>query len=158
MDEKVRNDEKNVMLVREAGKDGKLKGVSQIDNDGNIQTVDPTSANLASLFSVNTNDPAVEAFLNKFLEASQNPVKTGISDLFIMTGSGKTFQGRSGPTVVGTLSGRSSHRAFPNRSGSGRRNPFSTDGCLENRPPRPCPQRNPHGRSGKTSEGNVVWT
>lgn len=94
MDEKVRNDEKNVMLVREAGKDGKLKGVSQIDNDGNIQTVDPTSANLASLFSVNTNDPAVEAFLNKFLEASQNPVKTGISDLFIMTEEvlGKLFK------------------------------------------------------------------
>ena len=73
MDEKVRNDEKNVMLVREAGKDGKLKGVSQIDNDGNIQTVDPTSANLASLFSVNTNDPAVEAFLNKFLKHPKIP-------------------------------------------------------------------------------------
>lgn len=48
MDEKVKNDEKKVMLVRQTGEgqDGKLKAVGSIDEDGNIKTLDPTAANV----------------------------------------------------------------------------------------------------------------
>ena len=84
MDEKVKTDEKRVMLVKEA-KDGKMKAVKEIDPEGNLKTVDPTQANLANLLSVNTNDPAVEAFFRKFMEGFQNPAKTGIAEIFIMT-------------------------------------------------------------------------
>lgn len=84
MDEKIKNDEKNVMLVRDAGKNGKIEAVSQIDENGNIQTVAAASSNLANLFNVYTNDSAIEAFLKKFIEEMQAPVKTGISDIFIM--------------------------------------------------------------------------
>ena len=70
MDEKVKNDEKKVMLVRQTGegKDGRLKAVGSIDEDGNIETLDPTAANVAKLFDVNTNQPALEAFFTKFME------------------------------------------------------------------------------------------
>ena len=76
MDEKIKNDEKNVMLVRDAGKKGTIEAVSQIDENGNIQTVAAASSNLANLFNVYTNDSAIEAFLKKFLEEMQAPVKT----------------------------------------------------------------------------------
>ena len=81
MDEKVKNDEKKVMLVRQTGegKDGRLKAVGSIDEDGNIETLDPTA--------VNTNQPALEAFFTKFMEQSQDPVKTGVSEIFIMAES-----------------------------------------------------------------------
>lgn len=77
MDEKVKNDEKKVMLVRQTGEgqDGRLKAVGSIDEDGNIETLDPTAANVAKLFDVNTNQPALEAFFTKFMEQSQDPVK-----------------------------------------------------------------------------------
>ena len=70
MDEKVKNDEKKVMLVRQTGEgqDGRLKAVGSIDEDGNIETLDPTAANVAKLFDVNTNQPALEAFFTKFME------------------------------------------------------------------------------------------
>ncbi|WP_418675450.1 DUF4099 domain-containing protein, partial [Alistipes communis] len=89
MDEKVKNDEKKVMLVRQTGEgqDGRLKAVGSIDEDGNIETLDPTAANVAKLFDVNTNQPALEAFFTKFMEQSQDPVKTGISEIFIMAES-----------------------------------------------------------------------
>lgn len=89
MDEKVKNDEKKVMLVRQTGEgqDGKLKAVGSIDEDGNIKTLDPTAANVAKLFDVHTNQPALEAFFTKFMEQSQDPVKTGISEIFIMAES-----------------------------------------------------------------------
>lgn len=89
MDEKVKNDEKKVMLVREAeqGKPGKLKAVKEMDEKGNVTTVAPQETDISRLFAVNTNDPALEAFFKKFLEESQDPVKTGISEIFIMAGS-----------------------------------------------------------------------
>lgn len=89
MDEKLKTDEKRVMLVREAaeGNPGKLKAVTEIDDEGNILTVDPTTSNLAGLFDVNTNESALEAFFRKFLEHTQDPVKTGISEIFIMSGN-----------------------------------------------------------------------
>lgn len=42
MDEKVKNDEKKVMLVRQTGEgqDGKLKAVGSIDEKGNIKALD----------------------------------------------------------------------------------------------------------------------
>ena len=89
MDEKLKTDEKRVMLVRKAaeGNQGKLKAVTEMDDDGNVLTVDPTASNLAGLFDVNTNESALEAFFRKFLEHTQDPVKTGISEIFIMSGS-----------------------------------------------------------------------
>ena len=50
MNEKIKNDEKNVMLVRDAGKKGTIEAVSQIDENGNIQTVAAASSNLARHF------------------------------------------------------------------------------------------------------------
>lgn len=74
MDEKIKNDEKNIMLVRDAGKKGKIEAVSQIDENGNIQTVAVASSNLANLFNVYTNDSAIEAFLKKFIEEMQDTI------------------------------------------------------------------------------------
>lgn len=94
MDEKLKNESKKVMLVQRAnGKieaavgidknaTGKIEAVTDIDKDGNIETVEPTKRNIADLFSVNTNDSAVEAFFKKFMEQAENPSHTGI---FMMT-------------------------------------------------------------------------
>ena len=81
MDENVKNDAKQVMLVQNAD-DGRLQAVTGVDRDGNIQTADPTDQNVASLLNVNTQDSALEAFFKKFMEQAQNPVHTGI---FVMT-------------------------------------------------------------------------
>ena len=81
MDENVKNDAKQVMLVQNAD-DGRLQAVTGVDRDGNIQTTDPTDQNVASLLNVNTQDSALEAFFKKFMEQAQNPVHTGI---FVMT-------------------------------------------------------------------------
>lgn len=81
MDENVKNDAKQVMLVQNAD-DGRLQAVTGVDQDGNIQTADPTDQNVASLLNVNTQDSALEAFFKKFMEQAQNPVHTGI---FVMT-------------------------------------------------------------------------
>lgn len=53
MDENVKNDAKQVMLVQNAD-DGRLQAVTGVDRDGNIQTADPTDQNVASLLNVNT--------------------------------------------------------------------------------------------------------
>lgn len=81
MDENVKNDAKQVMLVQNAD-DGRLQAVTSVDQDGNIQTAAPTDQNVASLLNVNTQDSALEAFFKKFMEQAQNPVHTGI---FVMT-------------------------------------------------------------------------
>ena len=81
MDENVKNDAKQVMLVQNAD-DGRLQAVTGVDRDGNIQPADPTDQNVASLLNVNTQDSALEAFFKKFMEQAQNPVHTGI---FVMT-------------------------------------------------------------------------
>ncbi|MGG6497592.1 UNVERIFIED_CONTAM: hypothetical protein NY603_32190, partial [Bacteroidetes bacterium 56_B9] len=51
MDENVKNDAKQVMLVQNAD-DGRLQAVTGVDRDGNIQTADPTDQNVASLLNV----------------------------------------------------------------------------------------------------------
>jgi hypothetical protein len=90
MDEKLKNEAKKVMLVQDA-KSGQLKAVTDVDKDGNIQTVDPTKANLASLLNVNTHDSALEAFFKKMMEQADNPAHSGLSNtinkVFIMTES-----------------------------------------------------------------------
>ena len=90
MDEKLKNDAKKVMLVQDASS-GQLKAVTDVDKDGNIQTVEPTKANLASLLNVNTNDSFIEAFLKKMMEQADNPAHSGLSNpinkVFIMTES-----------------------------------------------------------------------
>lgn len=45
MDENVKNDAKQVMLVQNAD-DGRLQAVTGVDRDGNIQTADPTDQNV----------------------------------------------------------------------------------------------------------------
>ncbi len=74
------------MLVKDAS-DGKLKAVTNVDKDGNIQTIDPTESNIASLLNVNTQDSVLEAFFKKMLEQADNPAHTGLSNIFIMTES-----------------------------------------------------------------------
>ena len=90
MDEKLKNDAKKVMLVQDASS-GQLKAVTDVDKDGNIQTVEPTKANLASLLNVNTNDSFIEAFFKKMMEQADNPAHSGLSNpinkVFIMTES-----------------------------------------------------------------------
>lgn len=94
MNEKLKNDEKKVMLVQEASgkrkavtladEDGNLKAVTAIDKKGNLKTTDPNEESMAKLLNVNTNDSFLEAFYKKFLEQVDNPSHTGI---FIMTQS-----------------------------------------------------------------------
>lgn len=86
MDEKSKKGEKKVMLVKDAS-DGKLKAVTNVDKDGNIQTVDPTESNLAALLNVNTQDSALEAFFKKMMEQANNPAHTGLSNIYIMAES-----------------------------------------------------------------------
>lgn len=90
MSEKLKNDAKKVMLVQDASS-GQLKAVTDVDKDGNIQTVEPTKANLASLLNVNTNDSFIEAFFKKMMEQADNPAHSGLSNpinkVFIMTES-----------------------------------------------------------------------
>ncbi|GHT57850.1 hypothetical protein AGMMS50239_01080 [Bacteroidia bacterium] len=90
MSEKLKNDAKKVMLVQDASS-GQLKAVTDVDKDGNIQTVEPTKANLASLLNVNTHDSALEAFFKKMMEQADNPAHSGLSNpinkVFIMTES-----------------------------------------------------------------------
>lgn len=90
MAERKKKDEKKVMLV-EDGKSGHLKAVTNIDKDGNIQTVDPTESNLAALLNVNTHDSALEAFFKKMMEQADNPAHSGLSNtinkIYIMTES-----------------------------------------------------------------------
>ena len=90
MAEKKKSDEKKVMLVEDA-QSGQLKAVTKVDKDGNIQTVDPTKANLAVLLNVNTHDSALEAFFKKMMEQADNPAHSGLSNtinkVFIMTES-----------------------------------------------------------------------
>lgn len=81
MDEKAKNDSKRVMLVQQA-KDGKLKAVTNVEQDGSLQTTDPTQANMANLLNVNTFDSPIEAFFKKLMEQAETPSHTGI---FIMT-------------------------------------------------------------------------
>ena len=76
MDEKLKNDKK-VMLVQDA-KDGKLKGVTDLDKKGNIQTCDLTEGNISNLLNVNTHESALETFFKKFMQEAENPSHTGI--------------------------------------------------------------------------------
>lgn len=77
MDEKLKDNEKQVMLVADA-KDGNIKAVTDVDKEGNLQTVSPTQESMSSLLQVNTNDSGLEAFFKKFMEQTENPSHTGI--------------------------------------------------------------------------------
>lgn len=81
MDEKISNDDKKVLLVKDAN-DGKVKAVTGMDEKGNIQTAEPTAKNQNSLFAVNTNEAMLEAFFKKMVEQVQQPSHTGF---FLMT-------------------------------------------------------------------------
>ncbi len=79
MDEKLSNDKKQIMVVQD--KDGKLRPVTGIDKDGNVQTTDatdPKAQNLANMLDVNTHDSFLEAFLKKMVKESENPSYKGI--------------------------------------------------------------------------------
>ena len=81
MDEKISNDDKKVLLVKDAN-DGKVKAVTGMDEKGNIQTDEPTTKNQNNLFAVNTNEPMLEVFFKKMVEQAQQPTHTGF---FLMT-------------------------------------------------------------------------
>ena len=81
MDEKISNDDKKVLLVKDAN-DGKVKAVTGMDEKGNIQTDEPTAKNQNNLFAVNTNEPMLEVFFKKMVEQAQQPTHTGF---FLMT-------------------------------------------------------------------------
>ena len=81
MDEKQTNDAKQIMLVQEAA-DGRIKAVTGMDREGNLQTADPSQQNVSNLLNVNTQDAALETFFKKFMQEAENPTHTGI---FIMT-------------------------------------------------------------------------
>jgi hypothetical protein len=81
MDEKISNDDKKVLLVKDAN-DGKVKAVTGMDEKGNIQTAEPTVKNQSNLFAVNTNEAMLEAFFKKMVEQAQQPSHTGF---FLMT-------------------------------------------------------------------------
>lgn len=89
MDEQAKNDEKRVMIVREArkGKPGDLKAVTGMDSNGGIRTADPATVKLADLLDVNTYEPALEAFYKKMLAEVSKPVDLGVADVFVMTQS-----------------------------------------------------------------------
>ena len=89
MDEQAKNDEKRVMIVREArkGKPGDLKAVTGMDGNGVIRTADPATVKLADLLDVNTSEPALEAFYKKMLAEVSKPVDLGVADVFVMTQS-----------------------------------------------------------------------
>lgn len=80
MDENKLDDAKKVMLVQQA-ESGRLQAVTDIDENGSIQTTDPTPEGIANLLNVNTQDSGLETFFKKFMEEAQNPSHTGI---FIM--------------------------------------------------------------------------
>ena len=81
MDEKISNDDKKVLLVKDVN-DGKVKAVTGMDEKGNIETEEPSAKNQNSLFVVNTNEPMLEAFFKKMVEQAQQPTHTGF---FLMT-------------------------------------------------------------------------
>lgn len=81
MDEKISNDDKKVLLVKEAN-GGKVKAVTGMDEKGNIQTTEPAAKNQNSLFAVNTNEAMLETFFKKMVEQAQRPSHTGF---FLMT-------------------------------------------------------------------------
>ncbi|SHE49857.1 Protein of unknown function [Mariniphaga anaerophila] len=81
MDEKISNDDKKVLLVKDAN-DGKVKAVTGMDEKGNIRTEEPTANNQNSLFAVNTNEAMLETFFKKMAEQVQQPSHTGF---FLMT-------------------------------------------------------------------------
>lgn len=85
MDEKLKNDNKKVMLVQDA-KDGKVKGVTGVDKEGNAQTTPDgvSENNISNLMNVNTQDSVLEAFFKKFMQEAENPSHTGI---FVMVES-----------------------------------------------------------------------
>lgn len=77
MDENLKNDEKNIMLVKEVDS-GKVKAITNVDEKGNAKTVEPAEANLSNLFNVNTNESFIEAFFRKMMEQMENPSHTGV--------------------------------------------------------------------------------
>ena len=81
MDEKISNDDKKVLLVKDAN-DGKVKAVTGMDEKGNIRTAEPTAKSQNSLFAVNTNEAMLETFFKKMVEQAQQPSHTGF---FLMT-------------------------------------------------------------------------
>ena len=77
MDEKLKSEQKQVMLVQQSS-DGRLRAVSSVDGQGNITTCDPTEQNISNLLNVNTAESAFEAFFHKMMQEADNPSHTGI--------------------------------------------------------------------------------
>ena len=150
MDENVKNDAKQVMLVQNAD-DGRLQAVTGVDRDGNIQTADPTDQNVASLLNVNTQDSALEAFFKKFMEQAQNPVHTGI---FVMTENAlnKLIRIDFDPEILNTVS------TPPKRPSGAGAAAVRAAGRHEDRPGGYGEERYPHGGHRAAPESHVLRT
>ena len=80
MAKKERKKDNQFMLVRQAS-DEKLKAVTKIEQDGNLQTVDLSAGNppdLSNLLNISTMETPLENFLKKFLQELSEPSHTGI--------------------------------------------------------------------------------
>lgn len=89
MDEKEKKDEKRVLLVRKSAEDnqGKLKAVTEMDDNGNVLTVEPVSSDLAELFDGIQTGLLWERFSRSFWNTLKSLLKTRISEIFIMSES-----------------------------------------------------------------------
>ena len=150
MDENVKNDAKQVMLVQNAD-DGRLQAVTGVDRDGNIQTTDPTDQNVASLLNVNTQDSALEAFFKKFMEQAQNPVHTGI---FVMTENAlnKLIRIDFDPEIL------ENYRIDPSERLQTQEQRVRAAGRHEDRPGGYGEERYPHGGHRAAPESHVLRT
>ena len=77
MDEsKVKNDEPKVLLTQ--GEDGKLKAVKGMEQNGKLNTVDPTKENSDKFLEINPNGNVLENFMKKFSAQYEKPSHTGL--------------------------------------------------------------------------------
>jgi hypothetical protein len=77
MDEsKVKTDEPKVLLTQ--GEDGKLKAVTGMEQNGKLNTVDPTKENSDKFLEINPNGNVLENFMKKFSAQYEKPSHTGL--------------------------------------------------------------------------------
>jgi hypothetical protein len=82
MDEKLKDSQKQVLLMTDAANPQALKAVTGQDTNGNPRTVNPAGANIADFLTVDKNGNVLENFFKKFLEQTKIPAHTGF---FLMT-------------------------------------------------------------------------
>lgn len=69
-------DEPKVLLTQ--GEDGKLKAVTGMEQNGKLNTVDPTKENSDKFLEINPNGNVLENFMKKFSAQYEKPSHTGL--------------------------------------------------------------------------------